>query len=93
MGEPKLDADDLDPPPAERDPFEEIADFPDDQAFAAHIRAAIAKAKEIGTEAAGKQMKAVWIATKQYRSLVAPVLRDQVFMELCQAGDAIRGKK
>jgi hypothetical protein len=92
MGEPELDADDHDRPPAERDPFEPIADFPDDDAFAAHIRAAIAKAKEIGTEAAGKQMKAVWVATKQYRTLAAPVLRDQLFMELCQAGDALRGK-
>jgi hypothetical protein len=92
MGEPKLDADDLDGPPAERDPFEEIADFPYDEAFAAHIRAAIAKAKEIGTKAAGKAMKAVWIATKQYRTLAAPVLRDQLFMELLQAGDALKGK-
>jgi phage recombination protein Bet len=92
MGEPKLDADDLDRPPAERDPFEEIADFPDDQAFAAHIRAAIAKAKEIGTEAAAKKMKAVWIATKQYRTLAAPVLRDQLFMEMLQAGDTLKGK-
>ncbi len=73
-------------------PFEPIADFPDDDAFAAHIRSAIAKAKEIGTEVAGKQIKAVWVATKQYRSLVAPVLRDQVFMELCQAADQIRRK-
>ncbi len=37
-------------------------------------------------------MKAVWVATKQYRTLAAPVLRDQLFMELCQAGDALRGK-
>jgi hypothetical protein len=42
---------------------------------------------------AAQKMKAVWVATKAYRSLVAPVLRDQVFMELCQAADQIRGKK
>ena len=74
------------------DPFKPIADFPDDEAFAAHICAAIAKAKEIGTEAAGKAMKAVWIATKQYRTLAAPVLRDQLFMEMLQAGDTLKGK-
>jgi predicted dehydrogenase len=53
---------------------------------------AIAKAKEIGTEAAAKKMKAVWIATKQYRTRAAPVLRDQLFMEMLQAGDTLKGK-
>ncbi len=53
----------------------------------------LSKAKELKTEEAAQKIKAVWVATKAYRSLVAPVLRDQVFMELCQAADQIRGKK